>query len=103
MRKTLSCLSLLPLALALNSAFAADIDPALVTAAHTQARVDALIVFADQSRPLLAPLDAKADYRARRRALVDALRARAQTQQADVRAWLDTQGIAYRPYWIANT
>ncbi len=103
MRKTLSSLPLLPLALALNSAFAADIEPALVTAARTQARVDALIVFADQSRPLLAPMDAKADYRARRRALVDALRARAQTQQAGVRAWLDARDIAYRPYWIANS
>ncbi len=98
-----SSFALLPLALALNSAFAADIEPALVAQANAQARVDALIVFADQSQPLLAPMDAKADYRARRRVLVDALRARAQMQQADVRAWLDARGIAYRPYWIANT
>jgi len=103
MRRTVSSLPLLPLALALNSAFAADIEPALSAQARTQSRVDALIVFADQSRPLLAPMDAKADYRERRRVLVDALRARAQVQQAGVRQWLDANAIAYRPYWIANT
>ncbi|MEP7043035.1 MAG: S8 family serine peptidase [Dokdonella sp.] len=103
MRKTLSSLPLLPLALALNSALAADVAPGLIAEAQQHARIDALIVFADQSRPLLAPMDAHADYRARRRALVDALRARAQTQQSGVREWLDARGVAYRPYWIANT
>ncbi len=102
MYRPLASLSLLPLALALQSVFAADVDPALRAGAADGARVDALIVFADQSRPALAPLDARAGYRERRRALVDALRGRAQVQQAGVRAWLDEHGLAYRPYWIAN-
>lgn len=105
MRKSatnLSRLSLSALAVACSSAMAADVAPTLLDQARQGGEVDAMIVFADQSRPLLAPLDAKVDYKAHRRALVDALRARAETQQADVRAWLDSRGVAYRPFWIAN-
>jgi subtilisin family serine protease len=51
---------------------------------------------------MLAPLASSADYKERRRALVDALRARAETQQSGLRAWLDSRGIAHRAYWISN-
>lgn len=90
------------LALACNAAFAAKVNPELMARAQRDGLVEALIVFPDQATPLLAPLDANADYKARRRALVDALRDRATTQQADVRDWLDARGIECRAYWISN-
>lgn len=95
-------LPLAALALACNAAFAADINPELTPRAQRDGGVEALIVLPDQATPLLAPFDAKADYKAHRRALVDALHARAETQQTGVRDWLDARGIDYRPYWIAN-
>lgn len=94
--------SILPLALACGTACTAELDPGLLASAQRDGTVDALIVFPDQSRPDLAPLARAADYRVRRRALVEALRERADAQQAPVRAWLDARGIAYRPFWIAN-
>lgn len=102
MRSRPAILTLLPLALALNAALAAEVDPVLRASAEGHGNVDALIVFADQSRPVLTPLDPRAGYRERRRVLIDALRARADVQQAGVRSWLDARGRAYRPYWIAN-
>ena len=95
-------LPLAALALACNAAFAADINPELMARAQRDGRVEALIVLPDQATPLLAPLDANADYKAHRRALVSALRDRATTQQMGVRDWLDARGIDYRSYWIAN-
>jgi serine protease AprX len=78
-------------------------------AAHVDARltgsgtgdVDALLVFAP-ARGMPTPLSTDADYKLRRRALVDALRAHADTTQRDVRAWLHANAIAYRSYWISN-
>lgn len=102
MPRPLAPLSLVPLVFALNAALAADVDPAVRVSAGQGGDVDVLIVLADQAQPMLAPLDPRADYRQRRRALVDALRARADTQQAGVRGWLQSRGIAHRPYWIAN-
>jgi len=95
-------LPLAALALACGSVCAASVNPDVVASARRDGTAEALIVLKDQSEPMLAPLAANADYKARRRALVDALRSRAETQQSGVRAWLDAQGIAYRPYWIAN-
>jgi subtilisin family serine protease len=95
-------LPLAALALACGSAFAAQVNPDLAAAVHRDGAAEALIVLADQSTPMLAPLDAGVDYKAHRRALVDALRARADTQQSGVRAWLEWRGIEYRSYWIAN-
>lgn len=95
-------LSLSALALACSAAFAADIDPSLVSQVRRDGVVEALIVLADQTTPLLAPLDANADYKVHRRALVDALRSRAASQQADLRAWLERRGVEYRAYWISN-
>lgn len=90
------------LALACSSAFAAHVDPALVAQAVRDGRVETLIVLPDQDRPVLAPLRDSADYKLRRRVLVDSLRDRAHTQQASLVAWLASRGIAHRPYWISN-
>ncbi|HET7923904.1 MAG TPA: S8 family serine peptidase, partial [Rhodanobacteraceae bacterium] len=89
----LACLAALP------AAHAAHVDPRLTAAGAGDA--DALIVFAPAS-PSLAPLATDADYKLRRRALVDALRAHADASQRGERAWLDANAIEYRSYWIAN-
>lgn len=78
------------------------VNPDLVQAARTHGKVEALIVLADQATPTVAPLAADADYKQRRRALVQSLRARADSQQLSLRIWLDSRGIAYRAFWIAN-
>jgi len=90
------------LALCCAQVLAGTIDPALVAQADVTGRVEALIVLPDQTAPPLAPLAVDADYRARRHALVDALRARADVQQADLRAWLRSRGIEHHAYWISN-
>jgi subtilisin family serine protease len=91
-----------PLALACLAAFgaatAATVDPQLTA---NGGDADALIVFPSRSQAL-TPLAPDADYKLRRRALVDTLRAQADATQRDVRAWLDAHGIAYRSYWISN-
>ena len=90
------------LALACARAFAATVDPALAAQAEAGGRVEALLVLPDQATPALTPLAVDADYRARRRALVGALRARADAQQADMLAWLRSHGVEHRAYWISN-
>ncbi len=90
----LACLAALPAA-----AHAAHVDPRLT--APGAGTADALIVF-DQASPSLAPLAADADYKLRRRALVDALRSHADATQRGVRAWLDAHAIEYRSFWISN-
>jgi serine protease AprX len=84
------------------AASAGKVNPDLAQAARTQGRVEALIVLADQARPAVAPLSPDADYKQRRRALVQSLRARADSQQLSLRIWLESRGIAYRAFWIAN-
>ncbi|HKE47132.1 MAG TPA: S8 family serine peptidase [Rhodanobacteraceae bacterium] len=87
----LACLAACP------AAFAAHVDARLeAPGAH-----DALLVFA-KAEPALTPLAADADYKLRRRELVESLRAHSDATQRDVRAWLDAHGIAYRSYWISN-
>lgn len=81
---------------------ATKVNPDLAQAARTHGQVEALIVLADQATPTIAPLSADADYKQRRRALVQSLRARAATQQLSLRTWLESRGIAYRAFWIAN-
>ncbi len=98
----LRALPLAVLTLACSSALAADIEASLLEQARASGHAEALIVMADQARPALAPLAPQADYRARRRALVDALRSRADEQQAGVRAWLASRGIEHRSFWISN-
>lgn len=98
----LRALPLAALTLACSSALAADIEASLLEQARASGHAEALIVMADQARPALAPLAPQADYRARRRALVDALRSRADEQQAGVRAWLASRGIEHRSFWISN-
>jgi subtilisin family serine protease len=84
------------------AASASKVNPDLAQAARTKGQVEALIVLDDQATPTIAPLSADADYKQRRRALVQALRARADTQQQSLRIWLESRGIAYRAFWIAN-
>lgn len=98
--KPLPCV--LPLVLALNVAFAADVDPQVRASLATAGSADVLIVLADQQRPLLSPLSPDVDYKGRRRQLVNALRGRAETQQRDLRDWLGARGIAHRDYWLVN-
>ncbi|HEV7492034.1 MAG TPA: S8 family serine peptidase [Rhodanobacteraceae bacterium] len=88
----LACLAACP------AAYAAHVDARLMAGGGES---DALLVFAPSSQAL-TPLATDADYKLRRRALVEALRAHADTTQRDVRAWLDANGIPYRSYWIAN-
>ena len=89
----LACLAACPAAQAVH------VDPRLT--APGSGAVDALIVFARSEQPL-TPLAADADYKLRRRALVDALRAHADATQQGTRAWLDAHAISYRSFWIAN-
>lgn len=88
--------------LACTSARGAEIHPRVIAEAQQHGTSDAVLVFSDQSTPLLSPLSPEADYHVRRRALVEALRARADASQDRVRRWLDARGIAHRDYWIAN-
>ncbi|HJV70568.1 S8 family serine peptidase, partial [Ideonella sp.] len=90
------------LAVSCGSAFGARINADLAAAARRDGQAEALIVLKDQATPVLAPLAPGADYKARRRALVAALRDRADLQQGSLRVWLDARGIEYRPFWIAN-
>lgn len=95
-------LPLAALALVCGAASAAPIDPALTAQIRADGVADVLIVLPKQVSPALAPLDASVDYKLYRRARVDALRRRADDQQANLRAWLDERGIEYRAYWIAD-
>ena len=85
-----------------RSALAATVDPGVLAAAQRDGSADVLLVLADQARPALMPLRGNADYRARRRALVAALAARADHDQFALRNWLDARGIAHRDFWIVN-
>jgi subtilisin family serine protease len=87
------------LAVACGPALGAQVNADLAAAARRDGRAEALIVLKDQATPALP---AAGDYKARRRALVDALRQRADAQQGALRAWLDARGIAYRAFWISN-
>ena len=84
------------------NAQAAHVEPAVLARAQRDGSAEVLLVLPDQARPALAFIAPGADYRARRRALVDALRSRAQTQQAALIDWLRSRDIAFRAYWISN-
>ena len=101
-RSVLAAAAAALLATPVFAASVAKVNPGLTQAARTTGPVEALIVLADQATPTIAALSPDADYKQRRRALVDALRARADAQQQSLRIWLDSRGIAYRPFWIAN-
>lgn len=78
------------------------VNPDLAQAARSQGAVEALIVLADQATPMIGPLSPDADYKQRRRALVQALRTRADRDQTGLRIWLESRGIPYRAFWISN-
>lgn len=91
------------LATALMSAgisLAAEVAPGLREAAARDGTVDALVVLSAKAPRSLLRTDG--DYRERRRALVDTLRATAEVSQAGLRAWLDAEGVEYRAFWIVN-
>lgn len=87
-------------ALACGTATAAEIDPALRAQAQRVGSADTLIVL-DAEVPT-ALLRQDGDYLARRRNLVDTLRATADISQEPLRRWLDDNGVAYRSFWIVN-
>lgn len=80
---------------------AAEIDAVLRTEAARGAPVDTLIVLRAKAPKSLLRTDGH--YLERRRALVDMLRATADVTQADLRRWLDAEGVSYRPFWITNS
>jgi len=79
---------------------AAEVDTVLRTQAASGATVDTLIVL--RAKAPKALLRSDGDYLERRRALVEMLRATADVTQADLRSWLDAQGVPYRAFWITN-
>ncbi|MBS0569773.1 MAG: S8 family serine peptidase [Proteobacteria bacterium] len=87
-------------ALGCGAAGAAQIDPALLAQAQRSGRADTLIVL-DAAVPT-ALLRQDGNYLARRRNLVDALRATAEVSQEPLRRWLDDNGVTYRSFWIVN-
>lgn len=93
-----------PLALACAATFsplkAAEVEPGLRATAQQNGAVDTLIVLEAKAPKQLLRTDG--NYLERRRNLVDTLRATAEVTQADLRDWLDAQGVAYRPFWIVN-
>ncbi len=91
-----------PLALASTIAAPATVDPRLLDIAAREGSVDVIIVLADQTRPVLAPLREDGDARIRRRALVDALQARAEATQPGLREWFAERGVAHQDFWIVN-
>jgi len=91
-----------PLALASTLAAAATVDPRALDSASREGSVDAIIVLADQTRPMLAPLREGGDARIRRRALIDALQARAEATQPGLRRWFAERGIAHQDFLIVN-
>jgi subtilisin family serine protease len=97
-------LRLAPLALACmaatSPAAAAEIEAGLRAEAARAGSVDTLIVLTAKAPKNLLRTDG--DYLERRRNLVDTLRATADVTQADLRAWLDAEGVVYRPFWIVN-
>lgn len=80
---------------------AATLDASLEAEAKRSGSVDTLIVL--QAKAPKALLRTDGNYLERRRALVDMLRATAEVTQADLRRWLDAEGVSYRPFWITNS
>lgn len=80
---------------------AATLDANLEAEAQRDGSVDTLIVL--QAKAPKALLRTDGNYLERRRALVDMLRATAEVTQADLRRWLDAEGVSYRPFWITNS
>ena len=104
------------LALAARPVSAQGVEPAATGAAKLapalRAELDAavgdtsfLVLFHEQLDPSALVQSAGvtgSDALARRRAIYAALTAQARTSQAALRAWLDTQGIDYRAYYLVN-
>ncbi len=80
---------------------AANVDAVLRAEAARSGSADTLIVL--QAKAPKSLLRTGGNYLERRRALVDMLRATADVTQADLRRWLDAEGVAYRPFWITNS
>jgi len=91
-----------PILAACAIATGATIDPRVIDSATREGSIDAIIVLADQTRPMLAPLREDGDPRTRRRSLVAALRARANSDQFGLKQWLAARHIVFRDYWIVN-
>ncbi len=68
-------------------------------------------IFADGEAEFFVILKEQADLSAARRLarkeekgryVFETLRAKAESSQRKIRAWLDSRGVEYRPYWIKN-
>ena len=86
--------------LARGTTAAAEIDPALLVKSRHGGSADALIVLKAVAPTSL--LRQGGDALARRRNLVDTLRATADVSQEPLRRWLDYNGVTYRSFWIVN-
>lgn len=101
LRRLPLCLALAAAGVPLAHAAPVEVAPGLREAAARDGSVDTLVVLAARAPKQL--LRGDGDYRERRRALVDMLRATAEVSQADLRAWLDAEGVAHRAFWIVNS
>lgn len=76
------------------------ISPWVLAATEDGARTDFMVVLAEQAD--LSPAYDLPTKQARGRWVYETLWETAQRNQAPVRAWLDAQGVAYRPFYIVN-
>ena len=85
---------------------AAAVSQTLSAQLATGDDIPMLVVLDDQPEPAqllaAAALAAAADRSARADVLYRGLTAHATAAQADLRAWLDAQGVAYRPFYLVN-
>src|SRR5690606_35764694 len=79
---------------------AADVEPEVREALADDGRADFWVRFAD--RPDSAQFRSITDWDARGQAVYDALTKTAERSQAEVRAQLDDEGVAYQAFWATN-
>ncbi len=76
-----------------------EVDPQLLAELEANGRADYLIYFRQKAD--LSPAY-KMDWQERGHFVMNRLRETAETSQKNVRAYLDSEGVAYRPFWIDN-
>ncbi len=76
-----------------------EVDPQLLAELEASGSADYLIYFRQKAD--LSPAY-KMDWQERGHFVMNTLRETAETSQKDVRAYLDSEGVAYRAFWIDN-